>query len=164
MYNINILHCIAHCIHNENNIELISIDKTYIAIQSYKPETPSEHERQLWVNGVDEDNCPLNGNYVIAQTKSERWSGTQRNYLSNSGFAQIYKNNLPLLRKRQLNYCAMETSWVCQLQSHADRKRCRQNRKERLLLMLTADLSLNIIKTSNLEQMPQPWGSRNWHV
>lgn len=91
MYNINILHCIAYCIHNENQIELMSIEKTYIAVQSHKTETPSEHERQFWGNSDDDDNCPLNGNYIIAQTKSERWPGMQHNYLSNSGFAHIYK-------------------------------------------------------------------------
>lgn len=163
MYDINILHCIAYCIRNENKIELISIDKSYIAVQSHKPETPSEHERQLWLNGVD-DNCPLNGNYVIAQMKPERWPETQHNCLRNSGFAQIYKNNLSLLRKCQLNYCTMETSRVCQLQLLSNRKRCGQNRKGRLSLTLIAGLSSSIIKTSNLEQMPQPWGSCNWHV
>lgn len=61
--------------------------------------------------------------------KDPKDPGTQYNCLNNSGFAWIYKNNLLLLRKCQLNYCAMETFWVCQLLSHADRKCCREKWK-----------------------------------
>lgn len=57
----------------------------------------------------------------------------------------------------------METFWVCQLLLHADRKCCRENRNERLSLMLIAGLSL-FIKTFILEQTPQPCRSWNWHV